>query len=81
MPWLALLVAASPLAQPTGALADDPTPCVATAQRTVAPNPVTVGTRVTVTARIDISCPEVPGPVDVVLAIDRSASMIGAPIW
>ena len=63
-----------------GMAADEPTPCAATAQRSVAPSPVTVGTRVTVTAVIRIACPDVPGPVDVALAIDRSASMRGTSL-
>lgn len=80
VPAAALLAAAAPLVHDAGVAADDPSPCAATAQRSVAPNPVTIGTRVTVTALVSITCPDVPGPVDVVLALDRSVSMIGVPL-
>ncbi|MEO8083894.1 MAG: VWA domain-containing protein [Ardenticatenales bacterium] len=65
---------------PAPAQAEDVSPCRAAATRDVAPNPVRVGDAVTVTATLVIACPDVPAPADIVLVIDRSASMFGAPL-
>lgn len=62
------------------AQAADASPCTATAARHVSPPSVAVGEPATVTAVLRIQCPAAPGPTDVVLTIDRSASMIGAAL-
>ncbi len=59
------------------AAAEDASPCPASATRTVAPATVTVGQPATVTAVLRIGCPALAGPLDVALALDRSASMLG----
>lgn len=64
----------------TATVAAEPSPCDASATRIAAPDDVPLGRTTVVTATIAIRCPDAPLPLDVVLVIDRSPSMKGAPL-
>jgi hypothetical protein len=66
---------AAPQAAPLAAPADDPV-CTVAPDKTAAPAEIPLGASVTVTLKLDGSCPTKLVPADVILVIDRSGSMV-----
>ncbi len=71
-----VLAMAATMTQPPGARSA-PTPCTAQAGKVAAPGVVLLGGEVEVSLDLALQCAARPLPVDVVLVVDRSTSMLG----
>jgi len=55
----------------------DPSPCIVTHTKTADPAVVLLGDMLKITLGVEVQCPETSGPLQVVLVLDGSGSMVG----